>query len=300
MPQVRLTAREYKLLLNPRHFESRYPGEVVTAFWEDDLKPIIDRHLDRRESNEPRSEGAFEAEEERRIRFWDTESRLLTRCDYSLRERSQVLENDQEGPDHELSLKLRTADLFIAIAAADRAVEDHNRISFEEDIAPLEVTEVDARGDRKVTVADPPTIRSRFSMSLKQVVSARNPLDRLGHLLDRFPGLAERLGSISERTVRRDAALIHGQEMRERCFEGAEVRLGDNIKASFTFTLWYPEETLNTPRVAEISFKYKVPEREITDRVPRRALALFTFMQKDLGKLVNLRDSSKTALALPN
>jgi hypothetical protein len=88
--------------------------------------------------------------------------------------------------------------------------------------------------------------------------------------------------------------------MRERCFEGAGVRLGDNSKASFTFTLWYPEETLSIPRVAEISFKYKVPERDITDRVPRRALALFTFMQKDLGKLVNLKDSSKTALALPN
>jgi len=299
MPHARLTAREYKLLLNPDHFEGRYPGEAVTGFWDDELKAIINRHLGRRDADEPRSEGAFEPAEERRIRFWDTASHLLTRCDYSLRERSPVVENDQEEPDHELSLKLRTPDLFIATAAAERAVEDHNRISFEEDIAPLAMSEVDGRGNRKVTIADPPSIRSRFSMSLRQVITARNPLDRLGHLLDRFPGLAERLGSISERTVRRDAALIHGPEMRERCFEGAAVRLGDSVKASFTFTLWYPEEALTTPRVAEISFRYRVPEKEITDRVPRRALTLFTHMQKDLGKLVNLRDSSKTALALP-
>src|SRR5262249_4973352 len=145
--------------------------------WEDELKPIIHRHLDRRDSNEPRSEGAFEPEAERRIRFWDTEGHLLTRCDYSLRERSPIVETDQEGPDHQLSLKLRTADLFIAIAAAERAVEDHNRISFEEDIAPHELSEVDARGDRKVTLADPPSIRSRFSMSLRQVITARNPLN---------------------------------------------------------------------------------------------------------------------------
>jgi hypothetical protein len=298
MTQTGLQAREYKLLLKTDRFEGRCPGEAVDGFWEQDVKSIINRHLDRCANDEKRHRGTFTPTAERLIRFWDTETGLLARCDYVLRERTELTTKDKGDVAQELTLKLRTADLFIAAAAAQRTGKT-DQASFEEDIAPQEVTKFDERGNKRVILAKPPSIRSRFALSLKQIVTPPDPLKKLSAVLEIFQGLEQHLQSISEVPVKRDAVLLPGPEMRERRFEGASVKLGANIDAKFTFTLWYPAEILTVPRIAEISFKCPIPNGALPEKVARRALTLFTSMQRDLGKVVNLKESSKTALALP-
>jgi hypothetical protein len=298
MIQTGLQAREYKLLLKTDRFEGRCPGDAVGAFWEDDIKSIISRDLDRCANDEERHRGSFTPTAERLIRFWDTEKGLLARCDYFLRERTELTTNDKADVAQELTLKLRTSDLFIATAAAQRTGKTAHA-SFEEDIAPQEVTKFDERGSKRVILAKPPSIRSRFALSQKQIVTPPAPLKKLSAILKIFEGLEQHLQSISEAPVRRDAVLLPGPAMRERRFEGASVKLGSDIEAQFTFTLWYPAEILKVPRIAEISFKCPIPNGALPEEVARRALTLFTSMQRDLGKIVNLKESSKTALALP-
>jgi len=51
--------------------------------------------------------------------------------------------------------------------------------------------------------------------------------------------------------------------------------------------------------VAEISFKCGIGDGFMAGGAARRAFDVFIGLQEDLGDQVNLRDTSKTALALP-
>jgi hypothetical protein len=69
--QIRLEAREYKLLFDPQRFKEAYGLPVVHAFWERSLKAINAEHLGHRHAGEPRFKGAFGCPVERTIRFFD-------------------------------------------------------------------------------------------------------------------------------------------------------------------------------------------------------------------------------------
>ncbi len=150
-----LDAREYKLLLNPDRFQ-KTPSEIVAnTFWQERLKPIIQKLGDR--DGEARHDGRFGAPSERIVRFWDTPTCLLTQADFALRERLPAENGTPVSQQPEITLKLRMPDLFVVAATALPGTGGDPRTTLEEDIAPLEVD--DPQQD-KTSVIVPVNVRS--------------------------------------------------------------------------------------------------------------------------------------------
>ena len=298
--QIRLEAREYKLLLDPLRFKDAYGYPGVHAFWEKSLKAIIAEHLGHRHSGEARFKGAFGRPTERAIRFWDTDDLVLARSDWSLRQRTKILNGTEDNAEHELTLKLRTPDLFIAAATVVATENKDVTDAFEEDIAPLGVTQLDTSGKERVILSNPASVRCRFARAFSRKIHDQKPLGRLAEVYRLFRGLNDSLPESALGSVGRIARLHHGEVMLERVYDGAAVALGGGVDGRFTFTEWYLEKDPKVQRVAEISFRLAIPDGELARSAAERALMLFTSLQRDLGNLLNLRDDSKTALALPH
>jgi hypothetical protein len=299
--ETTLTAREYKLLLDPLRFKDAhgYPG--VHAFWEKSLKAIIAEHLGHRHSGEARFRGAFGRPTERAIRFWDTDDLVLARSDWSLRQRTRILNGTEDNAEHELTLKLRTPDLFIAAATLVAAESKDVMDVFEEDIAPLGLTQLDGWGNARVILSsNPASIRCRFARAFTRNIHLAKPLARLADLYRLYHGLDDSLPESAFGSLGRIARFFHGDVMLERAYDGAAVALGGGVDGRFTFTEWYLEKDPKVQRVAEISFRLAIPDGGLARSAAERALMLFTSLQRDLGNLLNLRDDSKTALALPH
>jgi len=296
---IGLMAREYKLLLDPKLFKNAYKSGGVQAFWERGLIPIIANRLDLRRGEEPRHEGEFGPPSERVIRFWDTKGLFLNDNEFSLRGRTKLVQGREDCSKQELTLKLRTPDLFIAAATAITSACDDRSEAFEEDIAPLGILHRDPRGGERVVLSDPVSIRCRFARSFKCKLSPAKPLRSLAAVLDLYPGLEAALAAPAGRTDWKNAGLVPGDVMLERLYNGASVKLGAGIDGHFTFTEWYLKDDPAVQRAAEISFKLDIPDAGLAKISARRALMLFTNMQRDLAEIVNLQDDSKTALALP-
>jgi hypothetical protein len=298
--QFNLTAREYKLLLDPERFTEAYGRRGVHEFWERSLKPVIAERLDRRRSGKPRFKGEFGRPTERTVRFWDTDDMALTRNEWSLRQRTRLLDSGEEDPEQELTLKLRTSDLFIAAATAVASEDRDVSGEFEEDIAPLGVTQFDASGSQRVVLSDPASVRCRFARAFKRKIHDLKPLGRMAEIYRLFHGFDDSLTEAALGSVGRVARLLHGDIMLERAYNGAAVALGDGVDGRFTLTEWHLQRTPRVQRVAEISFKLAIPGGGLPRSVAQRALTLFTNLQDELGTIINLKDDSKTALALPS
>jgi hypothetical protein len=224
---------------------------------------------------------------------------VLARNGWSLRQRTRLLDSGEGGPEHELTLKLCTPDLFIAAATTlpggDKDVTD----AFEEDIAPLGVTQIDVSGSERVILSIPP-LRCRFARAFTRNAHSQKPLGRLAELYRLFRGLEDSLPESALGSVGRIARLFHGDVMLERAYNGASVALGGEVEGRFTFTEWWLERSSRVQRIAEISFKLALPHGGLPRGAAERALTLFTSLRRDLGNLVNLKNESKTALALPH
>jgi len=290
-----LDAREYKLLLNPDRFQEA-PSEIVAnTFWQERLKPIIQKLGGR--DGEARHDGRFGAPSERIIRFWDTPNCLLTQADFALRERLQAENGIAADERPEITLKLRMPDQFVVAATALPGAGEDARTTFEEDIAPLEVD--DPLPDKtSVIVPVKRSIRSRFSLCTTQTAKWGEPHRTLGRLQSLFPTFRDHV-ELLQTEFTSSTALVCGPEIRELVFKGACVKLGDDIVGKFALTLWHFAPTHSAPTVAEISFKCAIVNGDMPGKTARRALALFVGMQADLGNWVNSEHSSKTALALP-
>ena len=168
----KLDAREYKLLLNPAFFRDAIDVDIANEFLRGHLAAIVRA----RTGADPK--GDFDLKARRQIAFYDTAERLLDKWKYALRRR------DADGEPARPTLKLRTPDLFVAAATHLRGRKDGAKVEtkFEEDIAPLEVA---VPGAAKVTIADPPSMRSRFSLSTTQASGRR--LDDLHDAFEALP-----------------------------------------------------------------------------------------------------------------
>jgi hypothetical protein len=296
---VVLDSREYKLMLDPNAFVTAPSAEAVNLFWDDMLKPVIERRLDRRNGGQARSKKRFKLDEVRTIRFWDTPSCALDAAGFVLRERADADAGDQR----ELTLKLRTPDLFLA-AATDlpgRAAGASSKR--EEDIAPLLVRTIDSSGADRAVVAQPASMRSLFAVSTKQQIRAADMPRRLSDLFALYPTLATSLAQI-DRTLVQTTDLVAGESVRELVFEGAEVDLGDDVDAEFALTFWYTgpnrgaAASTEPPAIAELSFKYSTADGRVPGSVSRRAMQLFMGLQEDLAWARPDR-ATKTSSALP-
>lgn len=289
MSELRLAAREYKILLDPSHFAGDQPAQQVNSFWRKKLIPAIAVHLDKRRGGMPRHDGEFDKEKQRDILFRDTAGCVLSRAGYSLRERAEA------GGKRKLTLKLRLPDLFI-VAATDQVGSDAEAETvLEEDIAPLAAPSHGPRGP--AVLANPRSIRSRFSLSTTQPTSTT--LSSMDDLFDQFPTLADGLKRAqSKKSKLIKGELIAGPAIRETVFEGARVKLGGSVDGKFALSLWYFDAAAK-PGVAEISFGCKFPTNAMPLEAARRAFDLFVGLQDSLEEWLDLTHSSKTALALP-
>lgn len=292
-----LQAREYKLLLNPDRFAGAMSLERADQFWNSQIRSVVRTHLDKKKDGKSRHGRGFDPAKRRTITFRDTGNHRLYGADYILRERIDLDRDGNDAAKPELTLKLRTTDLFVAADTPLPGAQEGADTEFEEDIAPLQVS-VTRPGHRCVSVAEPRSIRSRFAVSTTQTVPDGLVVDRLGIAFELYPKLLDNLMLTVRDEIRSDEALRSGPMIRELVFKNAEVDLGGDVAARFTLTLWYFDGETATPRVAEISFKCRVEDGYLPRGVASRALALFVGMQ-GLGDWVNFEEQSKTALALP-
>jgi hypothetical protein len=292
---IHLDGREYKLLLRPTKFTGDPSVAMANNFWNRHLKPIINRHLDKRSGGKVRSNGQFAAARIRGVRFWDSKSHVLASCDLSLRQRGKTL--DPHGKQ-EITLKLRTSDLFISALTAVTGSNRRAITKLEEDIAPLQVQLSRAAPGRKV-VADYGNTRSRFSRSTTQPLTADEVPGTLAHACKLFRSLNHDLMRGDQRGFSLKTRLMSGPVIEEHVFKGPKVALGSGISGEFALTFWYFGARRRIPDVSEISFRCGIDDGLMRLPAARRAHLLFVAMQKELAGWVNTEDSSKTALALP-
>jgi len=290
---IHMNGREYKLLLKPARFAREPSAALANEFWNRHLKPIIKGSLDKRSGGRARWKGQFTAAKVRCVRFWDTKRHVLDGCDLSLRMRGKA--SDPNG-EQEITLKLRTSDLFISALTAVTGSCPDARTKLEEDIAPLQV-QLPRRTSRRKVVADYGNTRSRFSRSTTQPLAAGKVPGTLAQACELFPSLEQNL---IQRGFNLKTPLMPGPAIEEHVFKGPEVELGSGISGEFTLTFWYFGKRRRTLQVSEISFRCSTDEDGLM-RLPaaRRAHLLFVAMQEKLAGWVNTEDSSKTALALP-
>jgi hypothetical protein len=290
---ILLNGREYKLLLKPTKFTGDPSVGLANNFWNHHLKPIINGHLDKRSGGKLRSKGQFVSAKIRSVRFWDSKGHVLAGCDLSLRQRGKTL--DTHG-DQEITLKLRTSDLFISGLTAVTGSHPDAETKLEEDIAPLQVQLPRSRTGRKVVV-DYGATRSRFSHSTTQPLAADRVPGTLAQACELFPSLKKLCGDQRDSSLK--TRLMPGPAIEEHVFKGPKVDLGGGISAEFALTFWYFGKRRRTPDVSEISFRCSMVDKSLGLPAARHAHLLFAAMQKELAGWVNAENSSKTALALP-
>lgn len=302
-----ITGREYKLLLNPRKFDSAPSNALAAAFWARKLRPVITEGLDARSDGGSRAEGELKLnpEKQRVVRFFDTGDRLLNRNGFALRSRMPTQDGEPDGAA-EVTLKFRTADLLLAAELAEKVRPlTFDKKKFEEDVAPLQITTEEGAG-KKVVRTKSYRSYSRFSVSLYR------QLDRpktLGDAFDGFQAFERELRAAEAGKVKGSAPLYSGPTICEWVFDAARVDLG-KVDADFGLTLWYfvkggthrnPCRRASSgelaPKVAEISFALDTKKGRVDADVSRRAMRLFTAMQEQLA--VDRSATSKTVLALP-
>lgn len=287
--RIGLEAREFKLLIDPSWLKGAPSRGRANAFFRAHIEPIIAAEL-----GEERKGSRFDEDERRVLRFWDTPDGLLARQDFTLRERVAAADDKKDRARREMTLKLRTPDLFLAAATRLPGARRDAESKFEEDVAPLEVAEPSGR----VALADPRSIRSRFALSTKQTVGTRSAFVSLDKAFAHFPTLEENLVAGGVAVPEGPAELTPGFTVREFVAKGATVDLGKKVTGEFALTIWDFETGAPRPRIAEISYKCPLPNGRLSANVARRALRLFLAMQLRLGDLIDLSATSKTALAL--
>jgi hypothetical protein len=295
MPQPnQLTGREYKLLLAMQLFPGEPSLDLANAFWTKHLTPVIAKQLGPHDGK-PRHDKGFKEDktERRQVRYYDAVPRVLAARDYTLRERASSAEGAAE---RQVTLKLRMPDQFVVAGTRLHDPADGFDVKLEEDIAPLAAAEDDRADDAEIALATPRSIRSRFALSVSQSISAGRGLARLHDAFGLYPRLKDNLRAVKG-PISADETLHQGPEISEVAFQGAKVDLGDGIEGKFALTLWHFRPDAARRDVAEISFRCKF-DGAMPGDAARRALTLFIAMQEDPA-LLDLRSSSKTALALP-
>lgn len=296
-----LTGREYKMLLDPEHFEAK-PKQAGGVIWSM-LPAIFEPH---RTGDEPFP--ALPDDKERKVQFRDTDKLVLRSQGFSLRLRGK-------NALDEVTLKLRTSDIFVSgTTSLPRTLPpalgdgEEGDAKFEEDIAPLEVQ----TDDEGVVVPGSPGTRSRFSRSTTREKDEEYVVERLSDVVALFPTLQASLDEAGV-SVALKARMNPGPEIDEHVFEAKGIPLKDQFRIKLALTLWYfdranPKAAQKPLGMVELSFQWDLPDKIETDEEAerkfrmqsRRAERLFVDMQTALRDVIDRKNSSKTEQALPD
>jgi hypothetical protein len=266
-----IDSREYKMMLDKDHFAGSAPEQAIDGFVRDQLVPAVRQSFGDDAAVELRKKG-LDPKERRLVRFWDTQACGLSGHGFALRERVDLDAHDRPGDEHELTLKFRSPDLFMAAAMglADHAGDDDSK--FEEDMGALAI-----RNAEVTTVAFPASSRSQFSRSFGRTVAADALPRDLGDVERLYPGFADDLLLVAG-TVDMAATLASGPSYRELVYESSKLAVAGGTKAEVALTIWYRAADA-APALAEISFKYHTDEGVVTGETARRARDLLLALE---------------------
>ncbi|WP_342346716.1 hypothetical protein [uncultured Nitrospira sp.] len=278
------TSREYKLMLKPEIFNGTDPLPAIQTLWNMSFQPILDTTLDLHSDGKPRYHGSFHLDKERIVRFWDTPAPrpcLLKRHGYIFRERVRIEEGNKKT--REVTLKFRSADQYLAATKEMIAKNDKAETKFEEDIGQVIVQVFDEFGVLHRYTDSNPSFKSVYSHSTTHPFGENKTPNTIKDVLNLYPGLSDGLKEESAK-VNKDETIVPVSDMEvyEKVYTGPIMDLG-KLDATFSLTLWYlkNDQAATHPMIAEISFKYELPNGENTfpRKVAKRAKDVFDTMQ---------------------
>ncbi len=260
-------------MLEPEHFAGGAPADAVDQFMRDQVVPAIRESFGGDAADELARKGV-DLEKHRSVRFLDTQGCALNANGFALRERVDLDDDDRPASKPEMTLKFRSADLFLAADMRLEAEAEGAESKFEEDVGPLSLTNAGKR-----FVASPRSARSQFSRSTSQTVKQRElpqTLEDIGKLYSTF---TEDLQSVTGEIDLR-APLKPGPEYRELVYRSSKLDMTEDTKARFALTIWYEGvSNHHQPALAEISFAYDTDHGEVSAEAARRARQLLVAMQ---------------------
>lgn len=294
--KLHLDAREYKLLLRAEKLGGDHDVATARSFWERHMRPVVIGWAGSEKRASLAIDGKLDLDKDRLVVFSDTREGILGANGFSLRWRGSQESKDGEKRKRETTLKLRTADLYVAAAMDLPGAKASAEQKLEEDIAPLAIMPGPDRAKREACFADPPGTRSRFSRSTRQ--KADLPCS-IGAVRALYPTLGVSIESLGGIVPGDDETLIEGPEVHEIVYEGITVDIGDAPAAEFALTFWRIGKGARQRNVAEISFKCDLTQGDMPPEPAQRAYDLFVAMQTGMRDIVERSELSKTALAIP-
>ncbi len=240
-----VTAREYKLLLNPALFTYTTESSQVNSYFSA-FTNAVEAKIARDVS------GSLSLDKVRTVKFYDTAgSCLLNNSGYIFRDRI-------EGGQSEVTLKFRSADPYIADFEDLSASSNQADTKLEADIG--------AKADNAFVIV------YGHSTTSPNTRTINNFEDINVH----FPGFYTNYG-IADSTA---LALVGNLAIHERVYDGGMIDLG-SIDAEVSLTLWYSSAPTPSqkPVVVEVSFKYEDSAADYTKAVVNRAKQSFDAMQ---------------------
>lgn len=268
---LRVTSREYKVMLNTGRFEDREAG--CEAIWE-----LID-FLAKRQASltggaaiERTLKDGKPDDELREVCYFDTPAQALRQSGFILRVRSETSKSGKRK--YQTTLKYRDADRHIAASKnVEPSIEiGHDDRKFEEDVVPQ--FQIKYSGSTSIKSNDEPSFRSQ-----EEVVAM-------------FPGL-ESL-EISGKTAVGKVKDFTAYEFARKAGT-IEFEAGTKVKCALSF--WYlTGKRAGRPVAAEFSFDFDDADEDFPIKTVIGANALFASLQKQSG-WVDLNSTTKTAYA---
>lgn len=278
--QQSIDSYEYKVMLKPNNFNGS-PQKVIKKakeFWLAFETLIKDMVVETKGSLD-------EKEENRAIRFYDTDDHLLYNSSYIFRERVDMVDESEieDTATKEATLKFRHPDYYIA---QDRymsaATAEKDKTKFEEDITLK-------KEGNKVSII------SFYSFSTTQPISENLTFAKLDDIAPLYTDLKNQFtanqGDLSLHIVGNFTA-------REIVLEGAKFKVVEGntkVEAKCALILWYDSKINNTPKFVEFSFKYKNNQGKNNKEISQVITKIFAQLESLKDTWTDIGGLTKTA-----
>lgn len=269
MAEPKITSREYKIMLRAGLFRaSEKEIELpAAAFWHNFENAIQHVALT--------TDGRFDVNRRRLIRFHDTPNRSLRANGYVFRERTDELSDERE-----VTLKFRHPDRYLSMSRRPKAASRRKaKTKLEEDIKT--------------------PFRSLYSHSTTQSIGRNKNLNNLNDPFKLFPCLPNELRNVDDRSTA--IGVVGGLTARELVLTGTSFRIRHKpkVEAECALIVWYDlHGDRHCPEVVEFSFRYGDHDEDYGPKASQRAYEIFNKLQSSaLADWTDPAGVTKTAYA---